>query len=193
MLPADMRGQLEKFVDDGSTNINRWIARDAILETACHYYYAKGDGGPVLSPGNWLRGDWLRDATVDHLCLAGYSEPVVKKIVSTAGAPLALASVKWARDAFQKKLETYPKLSPKRTETWKLTRKGLRIALMCMLDGMVGRAKENHLSQNLIRVSLRVQGYNLPKTPNLQTRVAIIGFLEAAQISLETMPHELVK
>jgi len=160
--------------------------RDAILGAARNY------GEVKKAEDEPRRSDLLRAAVIDHLRAMGYQEHMARKILAATSSRLVIDAVLWMRAAFQQELVAHPKSSLRGTGTWHDIRRGLKTALGCMLLGIVEEGRKDHLSHKRIRDAFKARGHRLPKV-DMNNRETVLGFLEAAQLSLMNMPWHLVK
>ncbi|HLD24895.1 MAG: hypothetical protein A2939_00610 [Parcubacteria group bacterium RIFCSPLOWO2_01_FULL_48_18] len=181
-LPTNLRDGLKDLIDGYS--YEHWGMRDAILSAATNYRRAKKEDG-------LQRDNWFRSAVIDHLRALGYQEHVASKIAAATSERLVIDAVRWARDAFRRELTAHPKSSFRDTDTWKDIRKGIKTTLICMLRGLVEEGREDHLSHKIIRNALKARGHQLPRV-DMKNRETVLGFLEAARLSLLNMPWHLV-
>ncbi len=183
-LPVRLRIEIESLIDDYS--FEHWGMRDAILDAARNY------GGVRKTEDEPQRSDLLRAAVLDHLRAMGYQEHVARKILAATNSRLVIDAIDWIRDVYRCELAVHPKSSLRGTGTWHDIRRGIKIALSCMLRGIVEEGREDHLSQKRIRDAFKARGHRLPKA-DMNNRETVLGFLEAARLSLVNMPWHLVK
>lgn len=180
-LPADLRDELKVLINDYDPG--HWGMRDAILGASSWYRQVKNDK-------EYGERKYLHPAVIDHLRAVGYQEHMARKIIAVSSNRLAIHAVSWAKDALQRELETNPGRSKRGFDVFEEVR-CIKAMLSCLLRGIVEEGRENHLSDDMTRHMLKLRGHKLPSEANLSRREAILGFLEAAQLSLENMPGYL--
>ena len=177
-LPTELRDELKDLISDYDPS--HWGMRDAILGAAHWYQLLKND----KEDG---QRKYLHPAVIDHLRAVGYQDHIARKIVAAASDRLAIHAVRWMKDTLQRELEVNPGRSKRGFDVFEEVR-CIQAMLGCMFRGIVEEGRENHLSQPMIQHMLKLRGHRLPSEANLSHFGAILGFLEAARLSLVNIP-----